>query len=111
MGSDVEFIEFIVGQIENVGEVTFKKMFGEYALYCEGKVVALICNNQLFIKPTKAGKDFIETVVEVPPYPKAKPYFLIEDQVENKEWLSQLVAITEKELPKPKPRKKKVKST
>ncbi len=81
-------------------------MFGEYAVYCEGKVVALICDNQLFIKPTEAGKSFIGDVVEAPPYPGAKPSFLIGEHIEDKEWISHLVRLTEKELPAPKPKKR-----
>ena len=49
---------------------------------------------------------FVEEVVEAPPYPSAKPYFLIEDQLENKEWVSTLVRLSVKELPPPKPKKK-----
>ena len=86
-------------------------MFGEYAIYCNDKVVALVCNDQLFVKPTKAGRSFIGDVVESPPYKGAKPSFLIEDQLEDREWMSDLIALTEKELPKPKPKKKKKKST
>ena len=106
MASDLDFVEFVVDQIENAGVIAYRKMFGEYALYCDGKVVALICDNQLFIKPTKAGKSFIGSVVEASPYPGAKPSFLIEEQIEDKEWISNLIALTEKELPEPKPRKK-----
>ncbi|NIS37738.1 competence protein TfoX [Candidatus Saccharibacteria bacterium] len=107
MASDLSFVQFIVEQIEDLGEVSYRKMFGEYALYCRGKVVALVCNNQLFVKPTDAGKSFIGNVVEAAPYPGAKPAFLIEDQVEDKEWISQLIDLTEKELPIPKPKKKR----
>jgi len=106
MASDVAFVEFVVDQIENAGVITYRKMFGEYALYCGGKVVALICDNQLFVKPTGTGKSFIGDVVLAPPYPGAKPSFLIEEQLEDKDWISQLIRITEKELPEPKPRKK-----
>ena len=84
-------------------------MFGEYVLYSNGKVVALLCDNQLFIKPTKAGRAFIGDVVEAPPYPGAKLSFLIQDEIENREWLSQLIRLTEAELPAPKPKKKKKK--
>ena len=107
MASDKDFVEFIVDQIRNVGEISYKKMFGEYAVYRDGKVVALICNNQLFIKPTESGRAFIGTVVEAPPYPTAKLHFLIEDQFEDSEWISNLVRITADELPAPKPRKAK----
>lgn len=105
MSSSQEFIEYIVDQIEGV-EVTYRKMFGEYALYADGKVVALVCDDQLFIKPTENGKAFIGEVTEAPPYPGAKMWFLIED-TDNRRWLSELVEITADELPKPKPKKKK----
>ncbi len=86
---------------------TFQHPFGEYALYSDAKVVALVCDNQLFVKPTNAGKEYIGEFVEASAYPGAKPSLLIENQVENSEWLSKLIIITEKELPKPKPRAKK----
>ncbi|RLE29736.1 MAG: competence protein TfoX [Acidobacteria bacterium] len=106
MASDLDFVKFVVDQIENAGVISYRKMFGEYAVYCEGKVVALICDNQLFVKPTEAGRSFIGDVVEAPPYPGAKPSFLIEEQIEDKDWISTLVRLTEKELPEPKPKKK-----
>ena len=107
MASDLDFVQFVVDQIENAGVITYRKMFGEYAVYCEGKVVLLICDNQLFVKPTRTGRAFIGDVVEAPPYPGAKPSFLIEEQVEDKDWLSNLVRLTEAELPAPKPKKKR----
>ncbi len=86
-------------------------MFGEYALYSKGKVVALICDDQLFVKPTVAGRAFIGDVVEAPPYPGAKLSFLIQDKIEDGDWLTQLITLTEEELPKPKPKKKKKKKS
>ena len=114
MASDQDFVDFVVEQIHDAGLITYRKMFGEYALYCEGKVVALICDNQLFIKPTDAGRSYIGEVVEAPPYPGGKPWFLIEEDLEDRDWISQLIRLSEKELPLPKPkklRKKKVKKT
>ncbi len=107
MASDKDFVEFIADQIRNVGEISYKKMFGEYAIYCDGKVVALICDNQLFIKPTEGGRALIGNVIEAAPYPGAKLNFLIEDQFEDSEWLSNLIKATAEELPAPKPRKSK----
>jgi TfoX/Sxy family transcriptional regulator of competence genes len=107
MASDLDFVEFIVDQIRDAGDISFRKMFGEYAVYCNAKVVALICNDQLFVKPTEGGRACIADVVEAPPYPGAKQYFLIEDQIENGEWLSKLIEITAGELPMPKKRKKR----
>lgn len=107
MASDQTFVDFIVDQIENAGEISAKKMFGEYALYSGEKMFALICDDKLFIKPTQAGRAFIGDVVEAPPYPGAKPSFLIEEKVEDRVWLSELVRISVAELPLPKPKKKK----
>ena len=106
MASDLDYVEFVVDQVENAGVVSYRQMFGGYTIYCEGKVVALICDNQLFVKPTEAGKRFIGDVVEAPAYPGARLSFLIEDQIEDGEWLSNLFRLTEKELPPPKPKKK-----
>ncbi|MCB0265076.1 MAG: TfoX/Sxy family protein [Calditrichaeota bacterium] len=111
MASDKAFMDFVLEQIENAGLITYKKMFGEYGVYSNGKIFALVCDNQLFIKPTTAGRDFIGDVVEAPPYPGAKMYFLIEDQIENREWLNELIRVTVAELPEPKPKKKKTKNT
>jgi TfoX/Sxy family transcriptional regulator of competence genes len=105
MSSDESLVKFIVEQIENVGVVHYKKMFGEYAIYSDQKIVALVCDDKLFVKPTEAGRLFIGDVIEAPPYPNAKLCFLIEDKFEDKEWISSLISITAKELPAPKPKK------
>ncbi|MDZ4666920.1 MAG: TfoX/Sxy family protein [bacterium] len=107
MASDQKFVDFVLEQIENAGEITARKMFGEYGIYSDGKIFGLICDNKLFIKPTKSGRAFMGEVVEAPPYEGAKLSFLIEDKLENREWLSELVRISVKELPMPKPKKKK----
>ena len=105
MASDPEFVDFLVDQMKDAGVVRSRKMFGEYALYAGDKVVALVCDNQLFVKPTPGGRAFIGSPVEAPPYPGAKNSFLIEDAFEDREWITQLIRITERELPAPKPKK------
>lgn len=107
MASEQNFVDYVAGQIKYAGLITVKKMFGEYALYANEKLFALICDNKLFIKPTNAGRMFIGDVVEAPPYAGAKPSFLIEEKLEDKDWLSELVRISVEELPLPKPKKKK----
>lgn len=105
MSTDKSFIDFITDQLESTGVISSRKMFGEYALYCNGKVIALVCDNKLYVKPTEAGRTYIGNPVEAPPYPGAKMYFLIEEEIEDRDWLSTLVRITEDELPEPKPKK------
>ena len=111
MASDLEFVEFVVDQIESSLDVRYRKMFGEYGVWSNDKIVVLICDNQVFVKPTEAGRAFIGDVVEAPPYPGAKNSFLIGDQIEDGDWFSELIRISEAELPKPKPRKKRKKRT
>ena len=107
MATDLEFMEFLADQMAGAGEIAYRKMFGEYAVYCGGKVVALVCDNRLFVKPTAAGRAFIGAPVEAPAYPGAKNSFLIEDAFEDREWISELIRITARDLPAPKPKKPK----
>jgi len=102
MASDQNFVEFIVDQMEDAGVITYRKMFGEYAIYCDGKVVALVCDNQLFVKPTEKGRTYIGDVSEAAPYLGARLHFLIEDACEDREWISGLIRVTAAELPYPK---------
>jgi DNA transformation protein and related proteins len=102
MGSKQQNVDFVLEQLSLAG-VSARKMFGEYAIYVRDKVVALFCDDQLFIKPTNAGRAFIGKVTEAPPYPGAKPCFLVSgDRCEDAEWLSALVKLTAGELPAPK---------
>ena len=93
----------------DAGRITYRKMFGEYGIYCDDKLVAVVCDNRLFIKPTEEGRVFIGNVVESPPYSGAKLYFLVEDRFEDRGWLSHLIRLTAAALPQPKPKHRKVK--
>lgn len=103
MSSSQQNVDYLIDQISEAGTVSARKMFGEYAVYCDGRVVALICDDQLFVKPTEAGRAFIKNVEEAPPYPGAKNYFRIDgEQWDDSDWLTQLIRITTKEVPLPK---------
>jgi TfoX/Sxy family transcriptional regulator of competence genes len=86
-------------------------MSGEYAIYCNQKVVALVCDNQLFVKITAQGQAFVDKALEpvllAPPYPSAKDSFLIQDQLDDHDWLVELIRITQDALPVPKPKRPK----
>jgi len=107
MPNDQDFIDFVIDQVGNGCDVSYRYMFGGTTLYMNGKVVALICDNQLFVKPTAAGREYIGIAVEAPPYEGARNSFLIEDELDDAEWLTELFVVTEKELPAPKPKKKR----
>jgi len=107
MASKQGTVDYIVDQIGAAGVVSSRKMFGEYGIYCDGKMVALVCDNQLYVKPTAAGQAYLKKVVQAPPYPGAKPYFLIAgEHWDDGDWLSELVRITSAALPLPKKNKK-----
>lgn len=59
MSSDQSFVDYIIDQLSTAVPFTYRKMFGEYALYSGSKVVALVCDNQLFVKQTVVGREFI----------------------------------------------------
>jgi len=81
-------------------------MFGEYAAYVDGKVVALICDNTVFVKLTPGGLDFAGRIGQGPPYPGARPHLKIsKTRLKDADWLARLLTITSHELPEPRPRK------
>ncbi len=106
MASDLNFVEYVCEQISGAGEITYKKMFGEYGVYCNGKIIGVICDNQFFVKKTTAGADICPGCEEAAPYTGAKAHFLIDD-VENRDLMASFISATYSELPEPKPKKKK----
>ncbi|MFA5895248.1 MAG: TfoX/Sxy family protein [Candidatus Shapirobacteria bacterium] len=108
MASEKSKVEFILDQLGNGREYRAIKMFGEYALYYGDKVVALICDDNLFVKITDPGKIFVGKYYrEGTAYPGAKPSMLIDEKIEDGEWLQTLMEITAESLPEPKPKRKK----
>ena len=108
MASDPDFVDYACSQMRAAGFMRSKKMFGEFALYCDEILVALICDNQVFLKQTTEARGMIESPVEASPYPGAKPHFVVDEFLDQPEILSALVATTAKCLPAPKPKKKKI---
>lgn len=109
VASDLSFVEYVCDQLDGVERVTYRKMFGEYAIYVGEKVVGLVCDNQLFVKSTNAGRRLLTEPVMAPPYPGAKPAFLITAELDDGELVSALFKATAKELPEPKPKRPKAK--
>lgn len=104
MSSSRQFVDYVVGQFDTVLGVSQRKMFGEYGLFCGGKMFGMVCDDRFFVKPTDGGRSFIGEPIEAPPYPGAKPSFLIEERLDDTKWLSELARITVRELPVPKRR-------
>lgn len=108
MATRTQTVDFILDQLSDLASVSARKMFGEYGLWCDGKLVALICRDQLFVKVTEAGRTMLGDPVEAPPYPGAKPSLLIgADRWDDREWLVGLIQKTANELPAPVPKQSK----
>ena len=106
MASSADFVQYVSDQCSGAGEIVAKKMFGEYGIYCNGKIFGLVCDDKFYLKPTKAGEMMLREVVLRPPYDGAKDYFFIED-VDDHAYISALVKSTCEELPMPKSKNKR----
>ena len=108
MASDAKTVAFIVDQGSGAGDVRAKAMFGEYGLYCGDRMVAMVCDDQLFAKPTPAGQTFASDASYAPPYPGAKPCMLIDpERWDDAAWLSELFRISAAGLPAPRTKVKR----
>ncbi len=105
MASSPDFVQYIVDQCSAAGVITARKMFGDFGIYCDGIIFGLICDSNLYIKPTDAGRAMLRNVELRPPYDGAKDYFLITD-VDDRDYLSALVSTTVNALPPSKPKKR-----
>lgn len=106
MATTPRTVDFICAQSGLAQRVTARKMFGEYALYVDGKVVALICDDTLFVKPTPMAAALLGAVDLQPPYPGAKPHFCITEQLDDRELLQRVLLLTAEATPTPKARGK-----
>lgn len=110
LGTEESFVEHVADQAGLGDRLVYKKMFGEYGIYVDGKFTALACDNSLFIKPTPAvealGIDFPLRA----PYTNGKPHPVIDELLDDPEKLKSLLLETARALPEPKlkkPRKRK----
>ena len=106
VASNLEYVKYVCEQIGGTRSIAYKKMFGEYGVYCDGKVIGVICDNQFFLKKTEAGAALHPDCREAAPYTGAKPHF-ITDSIDDQERMARFIRATCDELPAAKPKKKK----
>ena len=106
IASSKEYLEFILGQLSELDEITYRAMIGEFIIYYRGKIVGGIYDDRLLVKPVKSAISYMPTVSYELPYEGAKEMLLV-DEVDNKEFLTGLFNAMYKELPTPKSKKKK----
>lgn len=107
MATNQDFIDYVSEQVDLGDRLTHKKMFGEYALYVDAKVVAFACDNSLFIKPSAATERLAAELPQRPPYPGAKDYPVADELLDDSERLRELILETAALMPPPKPKKPK----
>jgi len=105
MATDQDFIDYVAEQVALGDRLTHKKMFGEYALYVDGKVIAFACDNSLFVKPSDAAASLAPGLPQRPPYPGAKNYPVADELLDDSDTIRRLVLATAALMPVPKPRK------
>jgi TfoX/Sxy family transcriptional regulator of competence genes len=103
MGTRAETIEHLLDALAPLA-LTARKMFGEYALYLDGKVVALVCDDQLFLKPTPGATAALPGCPMGPPYPGAKPHLLVTDALDDPDPVIAALKAIASDLPAPNPR-------
>jgi TfoX/Sxy family transcriptional regulator of competence genes len=106
MATTPRFVEYVREQSGLGEKLTYRKMFGEYAIYLGGKVVALACDNSLYVKATPAMQQCSVALVMKPPYPGAKPHVIADELLDDPEGLQRFLLATAAALPAPKPKAK-----
>ncbi len=105
MASSKEYLDFILEQLSGVNGITSKQMMGEYILYINGRIFGGIYDDRFLVKPTKSAKAMMPDADLELPYEGAKEMLLV-DNVDNREFLTELVTAMADELPAPKQKKK-----
>jgi TfoX/Sxy family transcriptional regulator of competence genes len=111
MATELHFVDYILETARFRERLTYKKMFGEYALYLDEKVVAFACDNSLFIKPSAAVAALAPNLPKGPPYPGAKDYPIADELLDDPDLLRRLIEETAALMPLPKPKKKAARAT
>ena len=104
MASTKEYLDFILEQLSELEEITYRAMMGEYIIYHSGKIVGGIYDDRFLVKPTKSAKNMMPDADMEVPYEGAKEMLLV-DNVDNRDFLRKLLEAMYDELPAPKKKK------
>jgi len=104
MASTEGFIEFVIEQIGDIGNVRYRKMFGEYMVYVNDKPILLVCDDTVYVKMHDEIKEQMQEAETDTPYKGAKPHYILD--IENQEHTLEIVRVLELVTPLPKPKKR-----
>lgn len=105
MASSKEYLNFILEQLSDLNDISYRPMMGEYIIYYRGKIVGGIYDDRLLVKKTRSALEYMPTAICDFPYDGAKEMLLV-DEVDSKEFLAKLFEAMYDELPLPKPKRK-----
>ncbi|MGB3391842.1 MAG: TfoX/Sxy family protein [Stenotrophomonas sp.] len=105
MSTGRDFLDYVAEQLALGARLSHRRLFGEYALYIDGKVVAFACDNSLFVKPSAAVAELAPALSQRPPYPAAKDYPVADELLDDSDALRALLLRTAELMPPPKPAK------
>ena len=106
MATTKEFYDYVAEQLQRVGDITTRKMMGEYCVYYKGKIVGGMYDNQLLLKTTESSQKMLPDAEKVYPYEGSKSKMLVVEEVEDTTRLAEIMAAMYDELPMPRKRKK-----
>ena len=104
MASSKEYLDYILEQLSAVDDISYRAMMGEYIIYYRGKVVGGIYDDRFLVKATKSAVEMMPDADQELPYEGAKAMLLVDD-VEDREFLKELLEAMYPELPAPKKKK------
>lgn len=105
MATTVEYIEYVCEQIKNIGEIRYRKMFGEYMVYVNDKPILLVCDNTVYIKMLDCIQNEMIHSSTGFPYDGAKEHYILD--IDNTELCKNVISILESVTPIPRSKKKK----
>ena len=105
MANNKEFLSYVLEQLSEVQNITYRQMMGEYIIYQNGKIAAYLCDDRLLVKPVPSAAAMLPDALREPPYDGAKDMILVE-QIDDKQFLTELFAAMYDELPLPKKKKR-----
>ena len=106
MASSKDYLEYVLEQLSDLDDITYRAMMGEYIIYYQGKIVGGIYDNRFLVKPVKAAMAMMPDADMELPYEGAKEMLLVDD-LENREFLKDLLEAMYDELPAPRKKRKK----
>ena len=106
MATTKDYLGYILEQLSELEDITYRSMMGEYIIYYRGKIAAYVCDNRFLVKPVEAAKALMQNAPMEPPYEGAKEMLLVEN-IDDRDFLCELFKAMYDELPAPKQKKKK----